>query len=105
MVGHPGSFFFSERGSSIAVLHSSVSYVLGGQQAPLVSKDILEILGVHGNLHSIKKWYVDIKLLNYLDELAELLIVPASFSVPEMVRRLYRGTLGKSLGLPRFLPG
>ena len=47
---------------------------LGGRQDPLVAKDILEILGVRGNLHSIKKWYVAIKLLNYLDELAELLV-------------------------------
>ena len=47
---------------------------LGGWQDPLVAKDILEILGVRGNLHSIKKWYVAIKLFNYLDELAELLV-------------------------------
>ena len=46
----------------------------GGRQDPLIAKDILEILGVHGNLHGIKKWCVAIKLLNYLDELAELLI-------------------------------
>ena len=47
---------------------------LGGRQDPLVAMDILEILGVCGNLHSIKKWYVAIKLLSYLDELAELLV-------------------------------
>ena len=47
---------------------------LGGRQDPLVAKDIVEILGVRGNLHSIKKWYVAIKLLNYLDKLAELLV-------------------------------
>ena len=47
---------------------------LGGRQDPLIAKDILEILGVRGNLHSIKKWYVAIKLLSYLDELAELLV-------------------------------
>ena len=47
---------------------------LSGRQDPLVAKDILEILGVRGNLHSIKKWYVAIKLLSYLDELAELLV-------------------------------
>ena len=47
---------------------------LGGRQDPLIAKDILEIFGVHGNLHSIKKWYVAIKLLSYLDELAELLV-------------------------------
>ena len=46
----------------------------GGRQDPLVAKDILEILGVRGNLHSIKKWYVAVKLLNYLNELAELLV-------------------------------
>ena len=69
MVGHPGFFFFSRRGLSIAVLHD-----LGGRQDPLIAKDILEILGVRGNLHSIKKWYAAIKLLSYLDELAELLV-------------------------------
>ena len=47
---------------------------LGGRQNPLIAKNILEILGVRGNLHSIKKWYVAIKLLSYLDELAELLV-------------------------------
>ena len=47
---------------------------LGGRQDPLVAKDILEILGVRGNMQSIKKWYVAIKLLHYLDELAELLV-------------------------------
>jgi len=47
---------------------------LDGRPDPLVAKDILEILGVHGNLHSIKMWYVAIKLLNYLDELTELLV-------------------------------
>src|SRR6185503_20116168 len=47
---------------------------LGGRQDPLIAKDILEILGVRGNLRSIKKWYVAIKLLNYLEELAELLV-------------------------------
>jgi len=47
---------------------------LGGRQDPLVAKDSLEILGVCENLHSVKNWYVDIKLLDYLDELAELLI-------------------------------
>ena len=47
---------------------------LDGRQDPLIAKDIFEILGVHGNLHSMKKWYVAIKLLSYLDELAELLI-------------------------------
>ena len=47
---------------------------LGGRQDPLIAKDILEILGVRGNLHSIMKWYVAIKLLSYLDELAELLV-------------------------------
>ena len=47
---------------------------LGGRQDPLIAKDILEILGVRGNLHSIKKWYVAIKLLGYLDEVAELLV-------------------------------
>ena len=36
---------------------------LGSRQDPLVAKDILEILGIRGNLHSIKKWYVAIKLL------------------------------------------
>ena len=44
------------------------------KQDPLIAKDILEILGVCGNLHSIKKRYVPIKLLSYLDELAELLV-------------------------------
>jgi hypothetical protein len=47
---------------------------LGGRQGPLVSKDILEILGVRGYLQSIKKRYIEIKLLNYLDELVELLV-------------------------------
>ena len=47
---------------------------LGGRQDPLIAKDILEILGVRGNLHSTKKWYVAIKSLSYLDKLAELLI-------------------------------
>jgi len=47
---------------------------LRGRQDPLIAKNILEILGVRGNLHSIKKWYVAIKLLSYLDELAELLV-------------------------------
>ena len=75
MVGHLGFFFFSRRGLSIAVLHSPVKlHDLSSRQDPLVAKDIVEILGVRGNLHSIKKWYVAIKLLNYLDELAELLI-------------------------------
>ena len=36
---------------------------LGGRQDPLVAKDTLEILGVRGNLHSIKKWYVAINFL------------------------------------------
>jgi hypothetical protein len=49
-------------------------YDLGGRQDPLVAKDILEILGIRGGLHSIKKWYVAVKLLEYLDELAELLV-------------------------------
>ena len=47
---------------------------LYGRQGPLVAKDILEILGIRGNLHSVNKWYVSIKLLDYLDELAELLV-------------------------------
>ena len=47
---------------------------LGGRQDPLLAKDIPEILGVRGNLHSIKKWYVAIKLFSYLDELVELLV-------------------------------
>ena len=47
---------------------------LGSRQDPLVAKDILEILGIRGNLHSVNKWYVSIKLLDYLDELAELLV-------------------------------
>ena len=46
----------------------------GGRLDPLVAKDILEILGVRGHLHSVKKWYATIKLLDYLDELAELLV-------------------------------
>ena len=49
-------------------------HVLDGQQDPLIAKDILEILGVRGKQHSIKKWYATIKLLSYLDELAELLV-------------------------------
>src|SRR6185437_14360959 len=49
---------------------------LSGRQDPLIAKDILEILGVRGNLHSIKKWYVATKFLSYLDELAELLVGP-----------------------------
>ena len=56
MVGHPGFFFFSRRGLSIAVLHSPVKlHDLSSRQDPLVAKDIVEILGVRGNLHSIKK--------------------------------------------------
>ena len=47
---------------------------LGGRQGPLVANDILEILGVHGHLHSVKQWYATIKLLDYLDELVKLLI-------------------------------
>ena len=43
-------------------------------KSPLIAKDILEILGVRGNLHSIEEWYVAIKLLSYLDKLAELLV-------------------------------
>ena len=75
MVGHPGFFFFSGRGLSIAVLHSPVKlHDLNGRQDPLVAKDIIEILGIRGNLHSIKKWYVAIKLLSYLNEHAELLV-------------------------------
>ena len=34
---------------------------LGGRQDPLIAKDILEILGVRGNLHSIKKQSVQCK--------------------------------------------
>ena len=47
---------------------------LDGGQGPLVPKNILDILGVRGHLHSVKKRYVDIKLLYYVDELAELLV-------------------------------
>ena len=47
---------------------------LGGRQGPLIARDILEILGVRENLHSVKKWYVAIKLLDYLDELDELFV-------------------------------
>ena len=47
---------------------------LDGRQDPLIAKNTLEILGVRGNLHSVKKWYVAIKLLSYLNELAELLV-------------------------------
>ena len=71
-------------GASWFLLHEMIEYScatlirklhdLGGWQDPLIAKDILEILGVRGNLHSIKKWYVAIKLLSYLDELAELLV-------------------------------
>ena len=53
---------------------NSKLHELGGRQDPLIAKDIFEILGIHGNLHSNKKWYVAIKLLSYLDELAELLV-------------------------------
>ena len=49
-------------------------YDLGGGHGPLGSKDILDILGIRGYLHSVKKRYVDIKLIYYLDKLAELLI-------------------------------
>ena len=77
---------------------------LGGRQDPLVAKDILEILGVRGNLHSIKKWYVAIKLLDYLDKLAACR-PPASFSTLEMVRRLCHDSPVKFNGVPRGLPG
>ena len=47
---------------------------LGGGQASLVTKYIFDILSVGWDLHSVKKWYIDIQLPYYLDELAELLI-------------------------------
>ena len=48
---------------------------LGGWQCSLVAKNIFDILGTRRHLHSIKKRYVDIKLLNYLDKLDELLVI------------------------------
>ena len=47
---------------------------LGGGQVSLVSKYILDVLGIGWDLHSVKKRYIDIQLLYYLDELAELFV-------------------------------
>ena len=44
---------------SSATLFSSL-HDLGGGLCPLVSKNILDILGIHGYLHSVKKWYIHI---------------------------------------------
>jgi hypothetical protein len=75
IVGHPGSFVFLwERIEYSCATLLCKLHDLSGQQGLLISKDILDILGVRGNLHSIKKRYIDIKLLNYLDELAKLLV-------------------------------
>jgi len=74
MVGHLGSFFFSKRGSSIATMHSSMSCTTSVVGKTLLFPRIPLIYLVHGKLHSIKKCYVDIEFLDYLDELAELLI-------------------------------
>ena len=47
---------------------------LGGGQHPFVSKNVFDILGIRGYMHCIKKRYIDIQLLYYLDELAELFV-------------------------------
>jgi hypothetical protein len=75
MVVQPGSFFFTRRGSRIAALHSSVncttSMVGSARLFPRIS---LIYLAYVGYLHSIKKWYVYIQLLYYLDKFAELFV-------------------------------
>ena len=47
---------------------------LGGGQVSLVPKYNLDILGIGRDLHSVKKRYINIQLLYYLDELVELFV-------------------------------
>jgi hypothetical protein len=99
IVGHPGSFLFSRRGSSITALHSSVSYTTSGVGKVLLFQRISVIyLAYVGTCIASRSGMLTYGFLTTRRTCRIVRQPPASLSVLEMVRQLYRDTPVKFWG-------